>query len=112
MPNLMLRIERAGERGLLQYGPKAMAPDGRNALISAASAGELPTVELLLQAGLDVSHRSKKGETAQTYNLVVADYHTYFVGKTGILSHDVLTPRGTNCLVPGLSRANAVARNK
>ncbi|MBI3865258.1 MAG: hypothetical protein HY290_25570, partial [Planctomycetia bacterium] len=54
----------------------------------------------------------RKGETAQTYNLVVADYHTYFVGKTGILSHDVLTPRGTSSLVPGLSRANAVARNK
>jgi hypothetical protein len=52
---------------------------------------------------------AKKGETAQTYNLDVADFHTYFVGKTGILSHDVLTPRGTNNLVPGLSRMNATA---
>jgi hypothetical protein len=24
----------------------------------------------------------------QTYNLVVADFHTYFVGKTRVLSHD------------------------
>ncbi len=52
---------------------------------------------------------AKKGEAAQTYNLDVADFHTYFVGKTGILSHDVLTPRGTNNLVPGLSRMNAAA---
>jgi hypothetical protein len=52
----------------------------------------------------------KKGETAETYNLLVADFHTYFVGQTGLLSQDVLTPRGTDCLVPGLSRANAVAK--
>jgi hypothetical protein len=53
---------------------------------------------------------AKKGETAQTYNLVVADFHTYFDGKTGLLCQDVLTPRGTDRLVPGLSRANTVAR--
>ncbi len=42
-------------------------------------------------------------ESAPTYNLVVADFHTYFVGKSGILSHDVLPPKPTNKLVPGLS---------
>lgn len=42
-------------------------------------------------------------EPAPTYNLVVADFHTYFVGKSGILSHDVLPPKPTNKLVPGLS---------
>lgn len=42
-------------------------------------------------------------EAAPTYNLVVADFHTYFVGKSGILSHDVLPPKPTNKLVPGLS---------
>jgi hypothetical protein len=52
---------------------------------------------------------TKKGETAQTYNLLVADFHTYFVGKSGVLCQDVLTPRGTDCVVPGLPRANAVA---
>ena len=52
----------------------------------------------------------KKAAAAETYNLMVADFHTYFVGKTGLLCQDVLTPRGTDCLVPGLSRANAVAR--
>lgn len=38
----------------------------------------------------------------KTYNLVVADFHTYFVGHSHILSHDVLPPRPTNRLVPGL----------
>lgn len=42
-------------------------------------------------------------EPAPTYNLVVADFHTYFVGKNAILSHDVLPPKPTNKRVPGLS---------
>jgi hypothetical protein len=46
----------------------------------------------------------KQGETAETYNLVVADFHTYFVGKTGVLCQDLLIPRGTNSVVPGLQR--------
>lgn len=55
---------------------------------------------------------AKKGEAAQTYNLEVADFHTYFVGTMGILSQDVSTPRGTDSIVPGLSRSNAVASTK
>ena len=47
---------------------------------------------------------AKKGSTAETYNLVVADFHTYFVGKTGMLCQDLLIPKGTNSLVPGLAR--------
>jgi hypothetical protein len=53
---------------------------------------------------------AKNGKAAETYNLVVADFHTYFVGKTGVLSQDVLIPRGTNNVVPGLSRGNAAAQ--
>src|SRR5262249_32188570 len=53
---------------------------------------------------------AKKGSTAETYNLVVSDFHTYFVGKTGVLSQDVLIPKGTNSVVPGLSRAQAAAQ--
>lgn len=45
----------------------------------------------------------ESAESAPTYNLVVADFHTYFVGKNAILSHDVLPPRPTNKIVPGLS---------
>jgi hypothetical protein len=51
---------------------------------------------------------ARKGSTAETYNLVVADFHTYFVGKTGVLCQDLLIPRSTNNVVPGLSRAVAV----
>jgi ankyrin repeat protein len=53
-------------QALLKAGAdlKATDPDGWNSLLSATSGGELPTVELLLQLGLDVSHRSKTGETA------------------------------------------------
>lgn len=53
---------------------------------------------------------ARKGESAETYNLVVADFHTYFVGKTGLLSQDLLLPPPTNNVVPGLSRSNAVAQ--
>src|SRR5262249_16655721 len=53
---------------------------------------------------------AKKGSTAETYNLVVADFHTYFVGKTGVFCQDLLIPHSTNNVVPGLSRGRAVAR--
>jgi hypothetical protein len=54
----------------------------------------------------------KPGQTVQTYNLLVADFHTFFVGQTGLLSQDALVPRGTDNFLPGLSRANAVAEAK
>ena len=41
------------------------------------------------------------------YNLVVADFHTYFVGQSLILSHDVLQPASTNTKVPGLQPARS-----
>src|SRR5581483_2503473 len=31
---------------------------------------------------------TKPGRKAATYNLIVADFHTYFVGERKILSHD------------------------
>jgi hypothetical protein len=51
----------------------------------------------------------EKGETGQTYNLVVGDFHTYFVGQAGLLCQDLLLPVGTHNVIPGLSRTNAVA---
>jgi len=38
-----------------------------------------------------------------TYNLIVADFHTYFVGKSRILSHDNTIPTATGAVVPGLA---------
>jgi Pretoxin HINT domain len=39
-----------------------------------------------------------------TYNLVVADFHTYFVGESKVLSHDITPAEPTDALVPGLRR--------
>lgn len=50
-----------------------------------------------------ISSTDDDGRVEKVYNLVVADCHTYFVGKTMILSHDVTTPRLTNVKVPGLA---------
>jgi hypothetical protein len=52
--------------------------------------GSIP-VESVTDAGTD-----------RTYNLVVADFHNYFVGKQAILVQDLPLPRATNRLVPGL----------
>jgi len=53
-------------KALLKAGAdlKATAPDGRNLLQIAAGAGDLPMVELFLQSGVDMSYRSKEGETS------------------------------------------------
>jgi hypothetical protein len=44
------------------------------------------------------------GPTEQTFNLVVEDSHTYFVGKAGLLVQDLLLTPPTNMVVPGLTR--------
>ena len=42
------------------------------------------------------------GSVAQTYNLVVADFSTYFVGRQKILSHDFTMRQPSRTVVPGL----------
>ena len=42
-----------------------------------------------------------EGDVAETHNLVVADFHSYFVGKQALLVQDLPLPRSTNCVVPG-----------
>ena len=44
----------------------------------------------------------KPATDAETYNLVVADFNTYFVGESGILVHDNTARRPTRAFVPGL----------
>lgn len=43
-----------------------------------------------------------EGAKAQTFNLVVADFNTYFVGKQKLLSHDNTVRQPTSVVVPGL----------
>jgi hypothetical protein len=45
----------------------------------------------------------KEAEQAEAYNLVVADFSTYFVGESGILVHDNTPRRPTRATVPGLA---------
>ena len=40
---------------------------------------------------------------AETFNLIVADFHTYFVGEDRLLSHDLSSQRPTRSVVPGLA---------
>jgi Pretoxin HINT domain len=42
------------------------------------------------------------GSEAQTYNLVVADFSTYFVGQAKVMSHDNTVRTPTRAVVPGL----------
>lgn len=42
------------------------------------------------------------GEKAETYNMVVADFNTYFAGADRLLSHDNTVHRRTDLVVPGL----------
>ncbi|WP_197533659.1 polymorphic toxin-type HINT domain-containing protein [Symmachiella dynata] len=44
------------------------------------------------------------GPIAKVYNLIVADFNTYFVGHDMVLSHDNTIRKPTNAVVPGLMR--------
>ncbi len=43
-----------------------------------------------------------QAELAPTYNLIVADFHSYFVGESLVMCHDNTVSEPTNALVPGL----------
>ncbi len=55
-----------------------------------------------LKGTVDLESVEPGGEQ-DTYNLVVADFHTYFVGQQKILTHDNTIRKPTNCIVPGLA---------
>jgi hypothetical protein len=40
---------------------------------------------------------------AEAYNLVVADFNTYFVGESGLLVHDNTPRQPTRAALPGLA---------
>jgi hypothetical protein len=51
-----------------------------------------------------------KRETVDCYNLVVDDFHTYFVGEAKILVHDKGCPRPVLASVPGSATLRSTAR--
>jgi len=46
----------------------------------------------------------ERGKFEPTYNLIVADFHTYFIGRGRILSHDNTIREPTAAVVPGLKQ--------
>lgn len=45
-------------------------------------------------------------EAEPTYNLVVADFHTYFVGSAKVLTHDNTVREPTDAIVPGMGKSS------
>ncbi|MFO0939396.1 MAG: polymorphic toxin-type HINT domain-containing protein [Pirellulales bacterium] len=65
-------------------------------------AGEIKAGDLLHSAAEPaVVISSTPGAELPTHNLIVADTHTYFVGASRILSHDVLPRGAVHELIPG-----------
>jgi hypothetical protein len=47
----------------------------------------------------------KPAENGEAYNLIVADFSTYFVGQSGVLAHDITPRRSTQTALPGIAKA-------
>jgi len=114
-PVLQTTVRPPKELTTLRFGNETIVCTGGHRFWSSGSgwikARDLEPQTLLHTAtGNTPVWSAKKGTTAETYNLVVADFHTYFVGKTGVLCQDLLIPKATNSVVPGLSRAQAAAQ--
>jgi len=56
------------------------------------------------QAGMTVDAIDAEPTPEVVYNLVVPDTHTYFVGRAGVLVHDITYRQPTNAAIPGLLR--------
>jgi hypothetical protein len=114
-PVLHTTIRPPKELTTLRFGDETIVCTGGHRFWSSGSgwikARDLAPQTLLHTAtGNTPVWSAKKGNTAETYNLVVADFHTYFVGRTGVLCQDLLIPRSTNNVVPGLPRAQSAAQ--
>jgi hypothetical protein len=53
-----------------------------------------------------------KCEAQQTYNLIVADFHSFFAGEEQALTHDNTIRQPTNMIVPGLPKQADLSQNK
>lgn len=47
----------------------------------------------------------EKGVDAEAYNLDVGEFHTFFVGKSRILVHDITCPQATMTALPGVEKS-------
>jgi hypothetical protein len=76
---------------------------------------ELGDGAMLWAVGKSIPVRTiTKGDSAEAYNLVVAEFNTYFVGERGVLVHDNTPRRAARTTVPGVkhNQATSVAVKK
>jgi len=59
-------------------------------------------MELHGVSGATLVSLTEDGPELETYNLIVADFHSYFVGEAKLLCHDNTVRRPTDAIVPGL----------
>jgi hypothetical protein len=97
-PRQLIRVAAGNE--------KLVCTDGHRFWVAGQAwikARELTPKTLLHTATASVPVVSvSEGPQDETHNLVVADFHSYFVGKQAFLVQDLPLPRSTNCVVPGL----------
>jgi hypothetical protein len=70
-----------------------------------------PGMRLHTLTGTAEVKSAELGESQESFNLVVADFHTYFVGEQMILTHDNTVRKPTNKTVPGLAGTGAPDRS-
>jgi hypothetical protein len=95
----LVRIQ-CGEQTLQASGghPFWVAGEGWIKARDLASGMELHTLAGPLRVSL-----VEDGDAAESYNLVVADFSSYFIGAERVLTHDNTIRRPTDAVVPGLS---------
>lgn len=64
-----------------------------------------------LGGAVAVEQVENSDQSEPTYNLIVADFHSYFVGPSRIFSHDNTVRHPTGMAVPGVPRTVAEAAN-
>jgi len=99
-PTKMVKITAAGEEIVTTLGHPLWVDGHGWKMAKELSAGDL--VHSLFGAAPIES--VEPAEEAQAHNLVVDDFNTYFVGRTGVLVHDNEFRKPTRAVVPGLVR--------
>lgn len=65
-----------------------------------------------VSGGLRVEEMEERPAPKRVYNLVIQDFHTYFVGESGALVHDITYRRPTRAVIPGYIPAMDAKENQ
>ena len=104
---LRTTIRPRGRTVLIQAGKTRIQSSGGH-LFWVAGEGWLKARDLKPGMSLQANGRfitvksAKVGPAVQTFNMVVAEFHSYFAGDQKILSHDNTVRQPTDTIVPGL----------